>query len=224
MMPRKKAAPPVLYSMSNTVDDYWLNVLKGSAVDNHCVYDLTELHLIPDVPGIYAWYLKVDKGNIDDYFKIYKQKKVAVNVQGHLKENYVGEAKHNYNPQDFLNPGIDMHLCEIASLAFSPPLYIGISKALKKRLRQHADELEKIYYKKIKLSTPPKVGKTDFDTIVESEHFAQRIGHSIVSFPKITLNSLYIRTIEMPAGYVWHDLQKVEKYLNRTYNPVYGRK
>lgn len=223
-MPKKKVAQAVLSNMGNTVNDYWLSTLKGSTVDNHCVYDLTELHLIPNVPGIYAWYLKMDGTNFDDYFKIYKQKKVAVSVQGHLKENYVGEAKHNYNPVDFANPGIDLNLCEIASLAFSPPLYIGISKDLKKRLRQHSDELEKIYYGKVKLATPPKVGKTAFDTIVESEHFAQRIGHSIVSFPKITLNSLYIRTIEMPTGYVWHDLQKVEKYLNRTYNPIYGRK
>jgi hypothetical protein len=210
--------------MSNSIDNFWINTLKTSKINDHCVYSLADLHKIPNVPGIYAWYLKMDRSNADDYFKIFKQKKVGVQVTGHLKENYIGEVKHSYRASDYHNPGLDFDLCEIASLAFSPPLYIGISKDLKSRLAVHAKELQDIYFKKVKLMTPPPLGKTDFDTIVESAHFAQRVGHSITSFNKITLNALVIRTIEMPNTYVWSDLQKVEKYLNRTYNPVYGRK
>lgn len=210
--------------MDNKINNFWINALKTSKIDDHCVYSLSELHKIPSVPGIYAWYLKMDSANSDDYFKIYKQKKVSVNVKGHLKESYSGEVRHIYNPIDYVNPGLDFDLCEIASLAFSPPLYIGISKNLKSRLKDHARELHDIYFNKVKLATPPALGKTDFDTIVESAHFAQRVGHSISSFNKINLSALVIKTIEMPATYVWDDLQKVEKYLNRTYNPVYGRK
>jgi predicted GIY-YIG superfamily endonuclease len=209
--------------MDNQVHNYWLNTLKTSTAEDHCVYNLADIDKVPNVPGIYAWYLKVDPSNIDDYYKIYKQKKVKVTVDGHLKEAYKGEARHHYDPADFANPGLDFNLCEIASLAFSPPLYIGISKDLGVRLKTHTRELTDIFYGKINLP-PPVMHKSDFDTIIESAHFAQRMGHSIRSFKNITINALLIRTIEMPAGYVWQDLQKVEKYLNRTYNPIYGRK
>ncbi|WP_207424296.1 hypothetical protein [Desertivirga brevis] len=210
--------------MDNKVNNYWLKVLSGSSINDHCVYALSELDKIPEVPGIYAWYLKLDSTNLEDYFKLYKQKRIKVNIEGPLKESYQGSIKSTYNAKDFESPSIDFDLCEIASLAFSPPLYIGISKNLKRRLNEHGDELEDIYFGKTKLSPPTPLRKIDFDTEKESSHFAQRIGTTIKSFRKMKLSSLYIRTIEMPVGYIWNDLQKVEKYLNRTYNPIYGRK
>lgn len=101
---------------------------------------------------------------------------------------------------------------------------IGISKNLKTRLNTHYRELQKIYNGKVTLEPPKKLGQTDFDTIVESSHFAQRMGFSLKSFSKLNLNALYIKTIELDNSYTWPDLQRVEKYLNRTYIPLYGRK
>jgi hypothetical protein len=210
--------------MSNSVVDFWDSILASSSIENHCHYKLTELDNIPEMPGIYAWYLSADQNNFLDYYKVYKQKKVEVNIQGNLSELYVGDVKNTYYEKDFKDNGVDHDLCSMASLAFSPPLYIGISKNLQKRLKDHSSELKKIFFGQIPLNTPPPVGKTDFDTIVESRHFAQRIGHTIKSFSNININSLLIKTIEMDSTYLWTDLQKVERYLNRTYIPIYGRK
>ena len=210
--------------MSNQVSDFWEIILSKSIVQNYCFYKLIELDKIPKSPGIYAWYLMADKSNFFDYYKIYKQKKVEVIIEGNLKEKYNGEVRNIYHDKDFKDTGVDFDLCNLASLAFSPPLYIGISINLNKRIKDHANELQKIYYDQIALSAPTSLQKTDFDTIVESRHFAQRIGFTIKSFPSIDLNSLFIKTIELPSGYSWATLQSVERYLNRTYIPIYGRK
>jgi hypothetical protein len=210
--------------VNNKVIDFWNNILSGSTVQDHCHYKLTEIDNIPETPGMYAWYLNVDQNNFLDYYKVYKQKKVEVSIKGNFDESYIGELRNVYNEGNFKDNGVDHKLCFLASLAFSPPLYIGISNNLYIRLRQHCKELEKIYYNKIPLSKPTSLGKTDFDTILESMHFAQRIGHTIRLFKNINLNSLLIKTIEMPKGYSWSELHKVEKYLNRTYIPIYGRK
>ena len=210
--------------MSNKVSNYWNTILTRSIVMNHSFYGISELDKIPKSPGIYAWYLLADKSNFSEYYKIFKQKKVEVNIEGNLRERYNGEVKHTYYDKDFKDSGVDFDLCNISSIAFSPPLYIGISINLNERLRTHADELQKIFYKKVALSPPTSLGKTDFDTIVESGHFAQRIGFSITSFSTIDLNSLLIKTLELPAGYSWAKLQSVERYLNRTFIPIYGRK
>lgn len=210
--------------MGTKIHDFWPNILLASNIESHCIYNLTELHKLPKKPGIYAWYLISEATNFGEYHKIYKQKKINVTIEGNLKENYKGEIKAIYEDKDFHSPSLDHDLCKIASLAFSPPLYIGISKDLQTRLKTHTSELEKIVNGSLPLPSPQALGKTDFDTILESSHFAQRIGHSINSFSSLTMNSLLIRTIEMPAGYTWQDLQKVEKYINRTYTPIYGRK
>ncbi|VTR49125.1 hypothetical protein [Sphingobacterium thalpophilum] len=210
--------------MSHKVFDYWNDLLITSTVENHCFYRLNELYKIPKSPGIYAWYLIADQPDMSEYHKVFKQKSIKISVEGNLSEGYVGRAKATFNQKHFTDLSIDRELCKIASMAFSPPLYIGISSNLNKRLSQHAKELTDIYYDKVKLVNPSPVRKTEFDTIIESQHFAQRIGYSIKSFRSIQLGSLLIRTIEMPKEYTWQDLQGVEKYLNRIYTPLYGRK
>jgi hypothetical protein len=210
--------------MSYRVSDYWNTLLSSSIVQEHSFYDMSALDKIPEAPGLYAWYLVVNNHNISEYYKIFKQKKVKVSIEGSLKEAYEGEVRNIYYEEDFKTPVIDHDLCAVASLAFSPPLYIGISKSLRTRLKQHAEELTKIYYGKVALSTPPPLGKTEFDTIHESSHFAQRIGFTIKNHLTVNLTSLRIKTLEMPPGYHWQDLQRVEKYINRTFIPMYGRK
>lgn len=211
-------------SISNKVSDHWNNILTKTIVENHSFYGIADIDKIPNTPGIYAWFLLADKTNFNEYYKVFKQKKVEINIKGNLKEKYSGEVRNTYYDDDFKDSTIDFDLCNISSLAFGPPLYIGISKDLRVRLKQHSEELQKIFYKKIILPPPVTLGKTDFDTIVESAHFAERIGYTLKSFPTIKLNSLLIKTVELPLGYPWTKLQRVEKYLNRTFIPIYGKK
>lgn len=222
----RKDAQLVLFKgiMANSVRDFWINALKGKPAIEHSHYRVDEIFKTPNKPGIYAWYLSVDQKNFKDYFKLFKQKKVTVSLKGALSEEYTGEAKHIYSKKTFLkHSSPDFELCTLASFAFCPPLYIGISSDLNQRLDEHYSELQKVYFGK-KVLAPPKLGKTDFDTIVESAHFAERIGHTLRGLPDIDLTALLIKTIEMPTSYSKTDLQKVEYYLNRTFIPIYGRK
>lgn len=214
----------VLYEvMSHKVIDFWNDNLLKHSDKSHGIYKATELYKVPESPGIYSWHIGSSPVNFNHYFKAFKQKKLSVSINGHLKEEYDGEIRRKYFDKDF-DISLDQQLCELASTIFCPPLYIGISKNLNKRLNQHFRELEKIYNGTIKLSTPPNVGKTDFDTIIESSHFAQRIGHTLFNLNKISLRDIFIKTVELDKSYSWTKLQKVEKYLNRTFIPIYGRK
>ncbi len=189
-------------------------------------YRLSEVHKIPDVPGIYGWYLFATEGSGEDYYKIFKKKKLSVQIKGPLQEKYQGEARCEFDEKDFRTTESNTELFAISSFAFSPPVYIGISKNLKRRIGEHWRKLNKIFLAG-GISEPQDseaLGIFDLDTIVESEHFAQRFGYSLKGCRTINLNSIFIKTIEMRDGYPWGKLQKVEKYLNRTYLPIYGRK
>lgn len=206
------------------VKDFWDQLGKKHTTKVHGIYRIKELHKVPDVPGLYSWHINATNLNFNAYFKAFKQKKIRVSLEGNLKEEYKGEIKRSYFERDFDSPSIDHDLCEFASHVFCPPLYIGISKQLKIRLSDHLDELEKIYNGTIKLSPPKKLGQTDFDTIVESSHFAQRFGFTLRELKNIKLDEVFVKTIELDSTYKWAALQKVEKYLNRTFIPIYGRK
>jgi hypothetical protein len=209
--------------MSNSLSNHWNTLLTSSKVNEHCVYNLTELHKIPHVPGIYGWYLVMDNINFGEYYKIFKQKRVKVDIEGELQERYLGNAQATFDENNFPSTGVDFDLGGIASFAFSPPLYIGISKKLGNRLKDHTNELLDVYYKR-PMPSPLPLGKTEFDTIYESKHFASRIGYTLKNHTTVGLTSFRIKTLEMPSGYTWQDLQRVERYVNRTYIPVYGRK
>ena len=209
--------------MSISVESFWEKLKHKHKGKNHGVYKLNEFRNIPETPGIYSWHISTNNSKPNDYHKIFKQKKVKVKVNGNLKEEYLGEAKRTYYDNNY-DAKLDSDLFEMASIAFCPPLYIGISINLGKRLNDHLRELEKIYFEKKALPKPVEIGQTDFDTIVESKHFAQRFGFSILEMSQVTLSSVFIKTIELDNTYKWSELQKVEKYLNRTFIPIYGRK
>lgn len=206
------------------IDDFWKSLHNDHNTKGHGIYKLKDFGSLPDSPGLYSWHVNVSQVNRNQYYELFKQKKINIDIQGNLKEGYKGEVKSHFNHSDFNDPSIDLDLCEYASYVFCPPLYIGISNNLKQRLRTHYTELEKIYNGIKPIPTVTKVGQTQFDTIIESSHFAQRIGFTIKGLNNITLDDIFVKTIELDSSYSWLELQKVEKYLNRTFIPIYGRK
>ena len=98
----------------NDISNYWTNVLSTSKVDRHGVYGLSDLHKIPNVPGLYAWYIAVSSANFSDYYKIFKQKKVTVKIEGVLQDKYHGEIQNIYNDKNF--PELVEHIYKEISL------------------------------------------------------------------------------------------------------------
>ena len=213
----------VLFKMPFKVDTYWNNKLASNPNIKHCYYRITEVPHIPNVPGIYSWHLWIDNANNKKYSQIFKQKRIDITVESNLSEKFIGAIKHSGHQEDIFDSTIDINLCNIASIAMCPPLYIGISKNLGVRLGQHFDEFDKII-KGIKATPIDTIKSSHFDTIYESQHFAQRMGFVISKFNNLNANNLLIKTIEMPIGYSKDDLRKVETFLNRTFIPIYGRK
>lgn len=202
---------------------FWNNKLRSHPNIRHCYYRISDVQNIPAVPGIYSWHLWIDNVNGDKYSQVFKQKRVKVNIKSNLSENYEGDLPHVDMDSSIFDSSLDINLCNIASIAMCPPLYIGISKDLKDRLSQHVDEFNKIV--KGTIPTPvPTLSSTQFDTIYESQHFAQRMGFVVSKLSNLNSTNLLIKTIEMPMGYSRLELFKVEKFLNRTYFPIYGRR
>ena len=210
--------------MAIRINEFWDDLLRNQSISHGCYY-LNQIDDIPDAPGIYGWFAHLDQYNRDDYFRLFHQKNVSVEIKGNLKEKYAGKVKRVSDEKDFENYNLDFLAGRLSSLIFCPPMYIGISINLKKRLKSHIRELTNIYHAPNSIQVQPNiVGITEFDTILESQNFAKRMGFTIKSLDSITLNNLVIKTIEMPVGYSWNNLQRIEKYLNRSYVPIFGRK
>lgn len=210
--------------MAKSVNDFWIDIQKKGNFDSHGYYRLKDINMLPSTPGIYSWYITGNQSNVDNFYKLFMQKRVAVSIEGHLKEIYQGNLRRHYDEGHFKTGITDFGLFNVSSLAFCPPLYIGISKDLKSRINVHYQELQKIIDGRVKLKNVKVMNPSDFDTIYESQHFAQRIGYSIKTTKRIKLNSIFIKTIEMQKGYSWGSLNNIEKYLNRAFVPIYGRK
>jgi hypothetical protein len=206
------------------VHDFWDDIHIAHSKKAHGIYKLKDFGKLPNTPGIYSWHINFTPINYDHYFQVFKQKKVGIDISGNLKENYKGEVYGAFDQKDFDTSLLDHDLCEYASFAFCPPLYIGISRTLRSRLRTHFTELEKIYTGKQIIPPTTVVRHTDLDTALESSHFAERLGYILYNLKNIKLDDIFVKTIEVDSSYTWPDLQRVEKYLNRTFIPIYGRK
>jgi len=211
------------FLMPYTINTFWANKLAATPNVKHCYYRLVEVPQIPDVPGLYSWHLWIDNANSTKYSQIFKHKRVKVNIEANLTEKFEGDLHHAGYDTDIFQSKTDMDICNLASIAMCPPLYIGISGKLGQRLKQHTDELEKII--KGAIPTPvDTIRKRQYDTIYESQHFAERMGYVISKLNSLNAPNLLIKTLEMPMTYTKQDLQTIEKFLNRTYIPIYGRR
>lgn len=109
--------------MPRNIIDFWGKMNSSHTAKSHGIYAIKELHDLPESPGIYSWHLVTEPLFFDDYYKIFHQKKVSIDVKGNLKEIFKGEARRVFNEKDYYSPSIDYDLCEYASHVFCPPLY-----------------------------------------------------------------------------------------------------
>ncbi|GAA6618142.1 hypothetical protein [Scytonema sp. NUACC26] len=189
---------------------------------NSKAYSVRKLQEVSEVPGIYAWYLLYNqKIDLQAYHSVYKQRQLFSFLKGNLQDNYQGTL--SAQPYLFDKPVQDLNLLAGAIDVFSPPIYIGVSNNLKRRLLTHITMLNHILYAD-HVEDIVDIIESDIDSDKESKHFAQRISSVIKGINGIGLNSFRVKVIELAPGYSSTMLVEVENFLNRTFIPYYGRR
>jgi len=215
-------------------------------------YELLSFEEISDVqskPGLYAWYsslrigkadLKTPENTTKALYKIaeaisYPSVSMKFNgnlnllLEGELKHVFYGHTGNQYTNQlqEVINdPDGRQIISEVFDLAvplLCCPLYIGVSKNLKKRLSQHSklinaylnDEPEQ----KIELLNTTPVD--DEEDLENDKSFAMRIAER-----KIDPNNLIVGVIYPKENnpMVRKAIEAAETLLNRIFYPILGRR
>jgi len=186
------------------------------------LYLPNQLGDIPELPGIYAWYISPRTHTKPQvYHEVFKQRELYSFVRGTLQDNYEGQLTAKPYTFEILQ---DQGLLIEAVRQFAPPIYIGISINLQKRIQSHIKMLNEFVYSRQK-DLVSNVSDIEVDSEKESQYFAQRIGAVIRnSKDSIDLNSFTIKIIPLHKNYPKSKLFEVESFLNRTFIPYYGRR
>jgi len=192
--------------------------------------------LAPSCPGIYSWHIRIKPnqeetvgGFLDELFC---QQKLKAEVKGNLRLKYSGDLTKKYESPEL----DDYDLIKQALVAFSLPLYIGISGDLKIRLSTHKNTLKDVVGSSG--SELLIVGDVKEDSYEESVSFGQRLGDFWLSKKFHTLNCLFVKYIvptvcqecvkercEEVCRKKWiGPLKDTETMLNNYFNPVWGRR
>ncbi len=175
-------------------------------------------------PGIYSWHYRLSHKTADraadmkSYDRIYAAKSYGVSAHASLGEILTGKITRN--------PFTDSHVPEFSTAAlaaaavFCPPLYIGISIDIKRRLGTHYDRLIKFLAQP---SIPAGLGiREPEDSDEESGVFAERIGNLLRANDIGDPGRLFVKVIYVP-GASFRELQQAEFFVNRAFVPLCGR-
>lgn len=182
-------------------------------------FSINEIDLIPsDKKGWYCWFYvpeSPDTLNID-FIKYYKPR---ATIEGIFGIRYHGALKDDAKKLDIKDVGQCFDDLQHTILAFSSPLYIGISKSLTIRLKRHKSQLE------ARLNTDSLIESEDINDIKndsdeESSFFGQRIA-SQMNLYNIKYSELYVKCVYSSSI---DNLERVETVLNRMFLPPYGRR
>lgn len=189
------------------------------------VYKFNDLHRVPQRPGLYAWHaLPSAHCKFRDYHGIFKEKAFRSVIRGNLLEEFTGTL--NCTTQSFSDgDDCDRDLLRLMATMASPPLYIGMAANLRDRLDVHSRSLcEHIHAPSPDDDRWLKSGlNVDQDSVEESRYFAARIGQ-YVRGTTVTVTCFFVKIIVLQENYSRKRLQFVERLLNLTYNPIYGRR
>jgi len=187
----------------------------------------------PEFPGIYTWYIRVSDGNEQEILsfldKMFSRQKLLAEVKSTIRYQYSGELHKDVDSpvENILSDDSDIALSLLrqAIVAFSYPLYIGITRVgLRSRLGQHAKALEQALASKrdwkMEDSAEP-------DSLEESRVFGDRIAEVFAKHGFFDTSALYVRCIpieEYNREQIKSALLSVESFLNTHFNPIFGRR
>lgn len=171
-------------------------------------YEASDIDDVPEFPGFYAWYLRLqNRDAFSDYHEVFKDRRLETKARGDLLEEYSGEISLQEIELEMVS---DFELLKDATVAFSPPLYIGVTvdQNLRKRLKDHRKVLNDAIY-----------GGVD-----DAGEFGERIALVLNQGGNISVNDFFVRVVPVEDPESRDQIEEIEYYLNRTYVPIYGKK
>jgi hypothetical protein len=185
---------------------------------------LNDLESVPVAAGWYAWFYipsAVDEASLD----LYRHSKVNSTVTGIFNLTYEGRLKPTGNKLSAaFNAASDPESLDTLKslfLAFAPPLYIGIAKCLRSRLKSHRKNLRDFMSSgDAEATESAAISGIEPDSEHESQYFGARIGAALRALT-LSPDTLYVKCVvaDDPAK-----LKQIEKILNFALTPHYGRK
>lgn len=190
----------------------------------HEIYFLEDFDNLPTFPGIYSWHLYCAPDNFSDFHKFYKSKSYRATIKGFLKEEFQGDLE--CQTLEFDSIVNEESLFKLASSLFSPPLYVGITtRTLRMRLREHKNSIIKSINDIDHRFADEEITEEIIDTEFEAKVLGDRIAKSLsLLSDKFNESNLFVKTISITRNYHADSLKGIETILNRTFNPILGRR
>jgi hypothetical protein len=183
-----------------------------------------DLALAREQPGLYAWYLRLQPhatspDAIRAYIRLFTSKRLYVTAAGVLNESYEGSLERL--PFDPASGEIPASMLAAATVMFSPPIYLGISKNVRTRLQQHLDALEGALREVEPMPMPaPQI---EPDTFEESATFGQRAAALLKASRINDVSGLFVKVL-YDGSIERRQLIGIEHLINRAFVPVCGRR
>lgn len=223
------------------IEDFFTQITKGKSKDLLETFTLskssfgTNIDKFENKKGVYAWYLmpaETDSDGLNDYYKIFNNKKFTATFKAKFNEEYFGENIRNTEEdknkeyiKDKSFSDKQKFAFQLSALFLSPPIYVGVSDDLKERLSTHFEELN------------IKIG-TNFDELQDyydesnNKESAARFASRICKAVKIsdnrnswTINNFVVKVMVFKDEEMTNPIvQDIEGILNRTFKPTMGKK
>jgi len=184
---------------------------------------LSDLDSVPDSAGWYAWFYIPSSLN-PEHFQLYRHTRVDSTVTGIFNLTFEGRLKSRggdaVTGSGLKKPQTSLELLRSLFLAFAPPLYVGISKGLRRRLKAHRKTLSE-FMAGAGAAGELKTGTSvEPDTERESQFFGARIGAALRTL-RISADDLHVKCVlaETPS-----EMKEIEQVLNYALTPHYGRR
>ncbi len=178
---------------------------------------------LPEKPGIYAWFMRLDKKNPEQskalMDTIFRASSLHAEVKGVMNLLYRGELLKKSTDKEITNYDLFSDFLVMCSY----PLYIGMSTNLRDRLKTHKRMIENISEDQYLsfLSNAESLS----DSAEESRYFAARLMKSLGSYKIMGMNSLYVKYVCIDDSQISRgELLAVEAFGNTLFNPVFGRR
>jgi hypothetical protein len=193
---------------------------------SHWLYQADQVGRAGTGPGLYAWFIRSPLSAstelaCDPYRKVFAERSFKMAASAPLGERLEGGMKRVQLelPPPKMGEELNEELFAAAFAAFSPPVYIGRSKNVRSRLRQHVEALEE-ELGRLPDSDSDLTSIAPPDSPEESSKFGARMGALLRARGLSDYRGLFVKVVYAADPVA---TKRVEFLLNRTFHPILGR-